>query len=632
MPNLKRARRVLLVLKNAAFVFRDTFAPDHAAGAGDGTPSSDGKACHQDTDTENKISQSSNQLLFAGGKASPSWGDPGRWWTKPDCSSGWARVAGRTFGVITQHGAGSDYAIGWDDDNSGSIAGCGVYVAAATILGRWANGSQDQIATIAASTDYKLYTMLRTTGAYHYASGGIFGSTPILVALDDALNNATIFPAISNYDGTITISSPLAAKDLPVTTPILSDTFDNVVAVDSGGNGLDGTHVKVGLNGASGQYALTGYTNIYSAGFNTWFNGQEGGMIIRESVADYVGDQYLTHLSDTAQTQQIYIQKRTNGIRTVYLGKSVDHATASTTTNTPALAWSLTNDEYKMYFNGAQTGLTQTSLPTYSVALGAGHTQIGARNLTGNALVGNIADTILFNSFNGNYANIDTTMAAIHTALDAGTLTSAALDGYFGANNWAWYKFNETHTSDGAVTPVDVVGNGSGVEWLGDTHATDSNKAYHAIINGTLDEHINVVDVGASQVMVRLFPTISAGNMGGMAIRVDSATNPQNCIKVRFDLSDNQCHVDKVVGGALTADVGVAAFTYSAGTEAWAYFIGDYVYVVYNGTGLFPSGVLINDAGIINNTKHFSYTEDGATYFENGRIINQQNPIVAGVV
>jgi hypothetical protein len=231
--------------------------------------------------------------------------------------------------------------------------------------------------------------------------------------------------------------------------------------------------------------------NIYSPAFNTWFNGAEGGVIQRVNVGSE-GNRTESTIRNAIRIQVdgsnavIYFKNSTT-LQMRYIAGGTTYTQNYTipdaATFTPAIIWSAANDEFTSYIDGVQND-TDSSLGTWAGNLDSTSTVIGASSTAaGAAWIGNIPDTIVFNSFNGDFANIDTTMSTIHTKLAAGTLTDADLISAFGASGYVWYKLDETPTSNGLVAPVDVAGAGANVPWR-QSPGTDSNKAYPVIVPG----------------------------------------------------------------------------------------------------------------------------------------------------
>ena len=161
----------LSLLPPTDYLIYDLFSDDHAAGAGDGLPSAPGPGIRQDVDTENKISQTGGEMVISAGKATPAWGDPGRWWEDNE-GNALARLAGRTLGMILESSDWDNFEAGWSASQSGEVN-----ESAFTIGGGRALVPLDNavllatIFTLANDAEYKFYLMLRSSGNYLFGSG-----------------------------------------------------------------------------------------------------------------------------------------------------------------------------------------------------------------------------------------------------------------------------------------------------------------------------------------------------------------------------------------------------------------------------------------------------------------------------
>jgi hypothetical protein len=209
------------------------------------------------------------------------YGQTDFYWVKPDCSTLWDRVAGRTFALKTSHSAGSNYQVGWDTATAGDLDDGAFEIVNATSLYRWDATREELIAAIVAGTQYTLYNMLRAPGVYHLAKDGAFGTIPLLIGVDDVLANATVAAGVSNLDGDPTIPTS-AVKDLPVITPVLSDTFS--IAGTS-----DGLVAPVDVAGAgAGVARLRALTVAGNKGYSNSTPGAE--LLTNGDFANWTGD------------------------------------------------------------------------------------------------------------------------------------------------------------------------------------------------------------------------------------------------------------------------------------------------------------------------------------------------------
>jgi len=491
---MNRVQKLLLLLRQGiVYQLVDLFPEDFSAGSVDGTLSNSGHT-RDVTDTENKISISGGELLIASGKAAPAWGDP-----RFSYEESFARVAGRTLAAQLQATGLQLVRFGWDDDTSGDAGEAAFDIDASRNLASYDGGSLGaDILQLANDTAYELYKMLRETGDYGYASGGEFGSIPILVSINDTRNNTPLYPVLLANNPTALANPKIAIADMPVSVPVASDTFDSVVAVDSGDNGLDGTHVLVGLNGSAGQYGGDGHTDIYSAALIVFFNPVNGTLIQRLQVpnadiwVDATFHQFVALRADANNRVFGFKDLTDNRISVFYRAGGVQQAVVISGLSTLnefgiATSWDKGVDEFRAFLDGSQSGATQSGLGVWVGALDSAKSVVGADSTAPSVpWKGLIADTVL-----GNITATPAQIATIDAALAAETLTSADLDTIFGSGNWAWWKNNELHTTNGLVAPIDVAGSGAGLTWLGNTHATDDNKAFSTIIPGA-----DVIDDG----------------------------------------------------------------------------------------------------------------------------------------
>jgi hypothetical protein len=90
----------------------------------------------------------------------------------------------------------------------------------------------------------------------------------------------------------------------------------------------------------------------------------------------------------------------------------------------------------------------------------------------------------------------------------------------------------------------------------------------------------------------------------GLALSVDSASNPQNGVLVYLD--GTNCKIDKIVGGNVT-NVRTTAVTYSAGARLAVVKEGTSYRVFYNDR-LVGAENTISDTSVVDNTLHGLYS------------------------
>lgn len=126
------------------------------------------------------------------------------------------------------------------------------------------------------------------------------------------------------------------------------------------------------------------------------------------------------------------------------------------------------------------------------------------------------------------------------------------------------------------------------------------------------------VEAGASDIIAKGAWTITATTLAGVAINLDSSTNPQNGVFVLHSGGQgNTLYMWKVVSGTWTA-VTSSVITYVASAKVEVRKSGTTYQMYYNGSQV-GSNQTISDAGVISNTiaaMVSTYSENSATSFE----------------
>lgn len=274
-----------------------------------------------------------------------------------------------------------------------------------------------------------------------------------------------------------------------------------VRAIDRGGNALHGVHSNVYLPGGAGQYRpgkFTVYTDIYSAALNTKFNGQASFAVVRGKVSNAgvwadgtaryilrirVDNNNYIYLAKSAVTGRVTSSYSANSVQETITKDGVSTAGYFVFGTTFSKAAG-TSGEFKVYWDGAQEGSTQETLGSWAGNLSSSSCVMGALdNSGGSPWDGDISDAII--GLNGVVAT-PTQMADLNTYLAAGTLTEVILNAMFGANNWAWYSFDEVGLYDGAA----LLWGGEG-SWAkdasGNAVAVPASSGAESAPNGTME-------------------------------------------------------------------------------------------------------------------------------------------------
>ena len=221
------------------WILNDEFSDNRASGEINGTIATDGHSVRTVIDTENKLSQSGGLSVFAGGKASPAFADPGRWWPAV------ARAPGRILIESLQWSVfGVGLRAGWGATNSGAASAHAINVNAGQILGPVSMGA------LALNTAYKTAIVLRATGAFYFVKGGAYASWTLLW-IEAAGNTASLYPAITNYNAALTadLARVPPAVNLWLPAPLASDGFSAWGTTDGAGH-AEGVAGGIGAGGS----------------------------------------------------------------------------------------------------------------------------------------------------------------------------------------------------------------------------------------------------------------------------------------------------------------------------------------------------------------------------------------------
>lgn len=171
--------------------------------------------------------------------------------------------------------------------------------------------------------------------------------------------------------------------------------------VDESGNGRNGTYTAATLaqpgigdgRTAASFNGSTSWGNLFTAGLQGAFSGPEGTAIVwfKASGAGIWTDgtirRFLTLQVDGSNRVLLQRTGGNNQIQGSYVAggttKSVTVTTAGELTWLQlAMTWSKSADQVKVYFNGAQSGATQTGLGTWAGSLLSTTTLLGAATQT----------------------------------------------------------------------------------------------------------------------------------------------------------------------------------------------------------------------------------------------------------
>ncbi len=247
-----------------------------------------------------------------------------------------------------------------------------------------------------------------------YAVGGDYyydGSKGPLEVMVDCKPIANGGPG---YAGEADIYWERVFDQAPVAQWRLNESVGSPTVADSSGHGCVGsvTGATLGVAGiGDGDIAarfdgVGDFINVYSASFNSVFNGQKGTLIawIKPIAAAYTDGayHYAVRLGRTDNDRiKIDIPSTGNAIEVTYVAggtvKGVSKATTSTNWMCVAITWDYTANEVKIFFDGVQEGSTLTGLGNWIVLPDVNSNAIGANDNTGyQSWRGDIAHVSLF--------------------------------------------------------------------------------------------------------------------------------------------------------------------------------------------------------------------------------------------
>lgn len=350
------------------YLLNDTFTTDRAAGAVNGTDAEPGPGRRVVIDTNNKVSLSGGQLLFATGGVAQA--DPQLYYTPV------ARAAGRL--VVAQLG-GITETIGIGFDAAGAsphTAGSAVYgvrfAGSSRTLQVYNNAVPLSVGNWAAATTYQIAVVARATGTLFFIKGGAFTGWTMLWH-SSVGTQADLYPAAVVDSATAVFAADYirvpSARWLPA--PILSDGFSAWGSSDglghaegiagglgSGGAGL--AYTTVGTWGASGGVAAASALN---GGFAIAYRALSTADIIASvKVARAGGDAGLI-LRYTDSNNHITCHH--NGTNVVLLKKAAGVATTVQSTAATYVAGAelrvvADGTAFRVYYNNALVGSAQT--------------------------------------------------------------------------------------------------------------------------------------------------------------------------------------------------------------------------------------------------------------------------------
>ncbi len=441
--------------------------------------------------TDGTLAVTGSELVFTA-QSTPVWGDLGAYY-----AAGFTREAGRTLFAVMNLTTWEEAGIGWHT----SAAVPDLSSAEHSLYAHSTDGQLrieaigNILGGLSLSTDYKLAIMLRATGAFTFVHDG---NVWLLVDINDVGATAALYPVLSILDGAgnfPTFRSDLFnAALIPKPTP-LSDDFSLIPAIaDVGANALDGTPVRVGLDGSEGycdgdnSYIQLPASAIEAAGFDA----SRFGIAIRAQVtsadiwSDGVGRGLFNLGADASNFIDLRRSAGANSLRARHVGGGTTTQISITASPTALFGLGMTVDidaggsgELKAFLDGAQTGATGTSLGTFVNSLVDSLSVVGALSSSAvNVWQGGIQEVIL--TLN---AIVPTETQFNFITNTGNTITDSYLDTQFGAGNWVRLPITEQYATSG-LGHLEADGSGSGKSRNGPTFSSAGSKRYNGAVGG----------------------------------------------------------------------------------------------------------------------------------------------------
>jgi lysophospholipase L1-like esterase len=235
-PSLRRF--LLFGVPQEAYLLRDDFTVNVAAGSLNGTLATPGPGIRSVVDTESKMSISGGELTFAG-RASPGWGDPRINYPVQ------ARVAGKM--LFNRSKSVAYYTFGYGSNPLGQPYQGAINFDASAFWMANENSAGPFIYYPIIGKIYSTVLIQRAAGMFFF----VYDAVPRLYHHSQTYNGASLYPSIATYNGTVhhkTIRIPVN-RWLPM--PLISDGFSAATS-----DGLGHPEGVTGGIGAGGNGAI----------------------------------------------------------------------------------------------------------------------------------------------------------------------------------------------------------------------------------------------------------------------------------------------------------------------------------------------------------------------------------------
>lgn len=218
MPLLTNQKsRLLGGGQRVTYLLRDEFTTDRAAGAVHGTAAEPGPGGNRTvTDTASRLSIAAGDLVLAGGKVFPAFGDPGLWYASE------ARAAGKIVGFQFAMVLDGRFHAGWDINATGAADISAFYINGPAFYLR--PGTAVVLGALTYATDYQCAVVLKASGGDLFVRGGAYTNWTLLYS-DAQYAITPVYPVVSNYDANARVRYVVRPETLWSLTPLLADAF-----------------------------------------------------------------------------------------------------------------------------------------------------------------------------------------------------------------------------------------------------------------------------------------------------------------------------------------------------------------------------------------------------------------------
>lgn len=226
--------------RSRTYLLYDTFTTDRSAGSVNGTACEPGPGFREVNDTENKVSISGGKLIFASGRASPSYTDPYVSLGSIYRSSGIIGMINLTFSTVTGQflfGGGNAYT-GTAQNSSWRVTN-GKLEADNAFAFSWAD-----VGTCTATTiDFAV--AFRTTGGFYLKK---VSNNWLLYWMDEGDNGLSRISFADRSMSNVSINSVKVLNRRWLPTPLISDGFSAIIS--DGLGHIEGVAGNIGKGGS----------------------------------------------------------------------------------------------------------------------------------------------------------------------------------------------------------------------------------------------------------------------------------------------------------------------------------------------------------------------------------------------